>query len=61
MGTASAEVIDCDHLYLFAMLMSRGRVSIHDSNPQIRQWNALKNVGLCSILESGRSGTLVIH
>lgn len=54
-------MINSEHLYLFALLMNTGRVSIRDSNPKLRQWQTLKKVGLCSILESGRRGTLVIH
>jgi hypothetical protein len=54
-------VICSEHLYLFALLMNTGRVSIRDSNPKLKQWQALKEIGLCSILESGRRGTLVIH
>lgn len=61
MTAVSPEVIDSEHLYLFALLMNSGRISIRDSNPQLKQWQILKRLGLCSILESGRRGTLIIH
>jgi hypothetical protein len=49
------------HLKLFAELMANGRISIRSTNPDLPNWEKLRSNGLCLILESGRTGTLVIH
>lgn len=54
-------VITTAHLRLFAELCKNVRISIRESNPDIELWKELKSYGLCSILQSGRAGTVVIH
>lgn len=54
-------MITTTHLRLFAELCKKVRISIRESNPDIELWKELKSYGLCSILQSGRAGTVVIH
>jgi len=49
------------HLYLYAKLSYKGCISIRATNPEFRAWKKLHDEGLCSVLESGRAGTLIIH
>lgn len=53
--------MDAEHLFLFSELIHKGRISIRDNNPALSKYHELRALGLCSILESGRKGTLVIH
>jgi hypothetical protein len=54
-------LINAAHLRLFSELCYKVRISIRESNPDIERWKELKGLGLCSILKTGRSGTVVIH
>jgi len=49
------------HLELFSRLASSGRVSIRDTNEQMPLWRQLRSARLCTIFETDRAGTVVIH
>lgn len=55
------ELITSAHLDLFGRLASCGRISIRSNNKEIELWEHLRTARLCSIFETDRSGTVVIH
>ena len=49
------------HMELFSVLVANGRVSIRANNKKIKLWERLKSARLCTIFETDRAGTVVIH
>lgn len=49
------------HIFLFAFLIFNKRIQVRSENENILQWRELAKNGFCTIFESGRRGTLVIH
>lgn len=49
------------HLELFSRLASQGRITIRYTNTELELWKQLKSAGLCTIFETDRSDTVVIH
>lgn len=49
------------HLELFAKLAAQGRITIRYTNTEMELWKQLRSAGLCTIFETDRSDTAVIH
>lgn len=55
------KTITMAHVHLFCWLAESERISIRKNNQEIGKWEELKSAGLCTIFESDRSDTVVIH
>lgn len=55
------KIMQTIHLELFAKLAYQGRITIRHTNTELELWKQLKSAGLCTILETDRSDTAVIH